>query len=182
MTGDEVTTVAVDAIIGDAIVNSCGVAAGVIVHVALRGSTELLGAIETRNVTRAVQVVQFGGCKVDGLSVARGVAIVVVHRGRRRFLEHRQERRVHHARPAVAHSGDRPSSEATPPSGRGEWKAGLPERAEKSVLCGREDLVSTVKSSVGDLSPSATWPSELTPAHVPRSPAPFEARAGADMR
>ena len=79
-------------------------------------------------------------------------------------------------------AGDRPSREETPPSGRGERKAGLPERAEKSVLCGREDLVSTVISNVGELSRSATWPSELTPVHVPRSPAPLEARAGADMR
>ena len=36
-------------------------------------------------------------------------------------------------------AGDRPSSEATPPSGRRERKAGLPERVEKSMLCGRED-------------------------------------------
>ena len=105
MTGDEVTIVAVYAVIGDAVVNRCGPAAGVVVHVAFRGPAELLGAIETRNVTRAIQVIQFGGCEVDGLSVARGVVVVVVHRGRRRFLGHGQERHVHHARPAVAHGG-----------------------------------------------------------------------------
>ena len=79
-------------------------------------------------------------------------------------------------------AGDRLSREVTPPSGRGERKAGLLERAEKSVLCRREDLVLTVISSVSELSRSATWPSELTPAHIPRSPAPLEARARADMR
>ena len=78
-------------------------------------------------------------------------------------------------------AGDSPSREATPPPGRGERKAGLLERAEKSVLCERDDLVSKVIPSVGELSRSATWPSELTPAHVPRSPA-LKARAGADMR
>ena len=76
--------------------------------------------------------------------------------------------------------GDSPSREETP-SGRGERKAGLPERAEKSGLRGQDDLVSTDMSSVGELSRSATWPRELTSAHVPRSP-PLEARAGADMR
>ena len=70
----------------------------------LEDRRELLGAIEARNVAPAVQVVQFGGCEVDCLSVARGI-VVVLHRGRRRFLEHRQERRVHHAYPAVAHGG-----------------------------------------------------------------------------
>ena len=61
MTGNKVAVVAVYAVIGDAVVNSCGAAAGVVVHVALGGPTELLGAVETGNVTRAVQVVQFGG-------------------------------------------------------------------------------------------------------------------------
>ena len=78
MTGDKVAVVTVYAIIGDAIVNSCGAATGVVVHVALRGPKELLGAIETRDVTRAVRVIQFGGCEVDCLSVARGVVVVVV--------------------------------------------------------------------------------------------------------
>ena len=74
-------------------------------------------------------------------------------------------------------AGDRLSREVMPPSKREERKAGL----EKTVLCGRDDIVSTVKS-VGELSRSVSWPSELTPAHVPRSPAPLEARAGAGMR
>ena len=100
---DEVAEVAVYAVIGDAIIDGCGAATGVIVHVALGGPPELLRAVEARNVARAVQVVQFDGCGVDCLSVARGI-VIVVHRGRRWFLEHRQERRVHHARPADAHS------------------------------------------------------------------------------
>ena len=104
MTGDEVAVVAIYADIGDAVVNGCRAVAGVIVHVALRGPAELLRAVEMGNVTHAVQVVQFGGCGVDCLFVARGVLVVVVHCGRRRFLEHRQERRIHHASPAVAHS------------------------------------------------------------------------------
>ena len=70
----------------------------------LEDQRELLGAIEAWNVAPTVQVVQFGSCDVDCLSVARGV-IVVVHCGRRWFLEHRQEQRVHHAYPAVAHGG-----------------------------------------------------------------------------
>ena len=46
---------------------------------------------------------RFGSCEVDFLLVARSV--VVVHRGPRRFLFHRQETYVHHACPAVTHSG-----------------------------------------------------------------------------
>ena len=66
------------------------------------------------------------------------------------------------------------------PSGRGKRKAGLPERPEKSVTGGREDLGSTENPEWGSYR-AAAWPSDLTPAHEPRSPA-FEARAGADMR
>ena len=105
MTGDEVTIIAVYAVIGGAAFNGYVAAAGDVVHVTLGVPRKLLRAVETRNVTRAVQVVQFGSSELDCLSVACGVVIVVVHRGRGRFLEHRQERRVHHACPAVAHNG-----------------------------------------------------------------------------
>ena len=53
-------------------------------------------------------------------------------------------------------AGDNPSMEATPSSGREERKTGMPERAEKSVLYERDDLVSTVMSSLGELSRSAS--------------------------
>ena len=66
-------------------------------------------------------------------------------------------------------AGDSPPRE-TPPPGRGERKAGPLERPEKSVLCGRIDRSMEI-SCVDELSRSATWPSELTPAHVSRSPA-----------
>ena len=46
----------------------------------LEDQRELLGAIEAWNVAPTVQVVQFGSCDVNCLSVAHGV-IVVVHRG-----------------------------------------------------------------------------------------------------
>ena len=90
-----------------------------------------------------------------------------------------QERGIHHARPAVAIAGDSPSREETP-SGRGEesWATGE-GRKVSALWVGRPNL--DVISSVGELSRSATWPRELTPAHVPRSPA-LDARAGADMR
>jgi hypothetical protein len=77
-------------------------------------------------------------------------------------------------------AGEGPSRER-PPSGWGEWKAGLSERPEKSVLCGRQDLGSTKMPCVGELSGSATLPSEPAPAHVPRSAA-LEASASADIR
>ena len=63
--------------------------------------------------------------------------------------------------------GYSPSKEA-PSSGRGERKAGLTERPEKSVLCEREDLGPTKISYVGELPRSATGSSEPTPAQVPR--------------
>ena len=47
---------------------------------------------QSRRGTLPDEIVQFGACEVDRLCVARG--IVVFHRGRRRFLEHRQERRI----------------------------------------------------------------------------------------
>ena len=65
---------------------------------------ELLGTVEAQNVATTIQVVQFGGCKVDRPPMARGV-VVVFHRGRRRFLEHGQERRIHRGRTAIAHGG-----------------------------------------------------------------------------
>ena len=70
MAGDKVTVVAVHSVIGDAVVDGCGergAVTGVVVHVALRGPAEFLGAVEARNVAPAVQVVQFGGCEVDSL-------------------------------------------------------------------------------------------------------------------
>ena len=39
------------AVIGDDVVDGCRPATGGVVHVALRGPAELLGAIEARNVT-----------------------------------------------------------------------------------------------------------------------------------
>ena len=177
MTRDEVAIVAIYADIGDAVVNGCRAVAGVIVHVALRGPAELLGAVEMGNVTHAVQVVQFGGCgsTVCSWLVAfllllftveddgfwnigrRGVFTMLAQLSliagiSRRGRQHR-------------HRGAK--------SGKLGWK--------KHVLCGRDDLVSTV-ISVGELPRSVSWPSELTPAHVLRSPAPLEARAEADMR
>jgi hypothetical protein len=65
--------------------------------------------------------------------VTRGVVV-----GHGRFLEHGQERRIHHARPAVADdamTGGRPLREAPPSARRAEswsWVSG----EAKSVLCG----------------------------------------------
>ena len=55
---------------------------------------------EARDVVAAVQIVQFGSSEVDYLALTRGVVAC-----RRRFLQQRQERRIHHVRPAVTHSG-----------------------------------------------------------------------------
>ena len=41
-------------VVGDAVVDGCGASPRVVVHVALRGLTELLGAIGARNVAHAV--------------------------------------------------------------------------------------------------------------------------------
>ena len=103
-TGDKITGIAIYAVIGDTGVDGGSRGAGVVVHVALRKPGELLGTIKEWNVAAAIQVVQFYGCEVDCLAVARGV-VVVYHGGRRRFPEHVQERRLHHGRLAVAHSG-----------------------------------------------------------------------------
>ena len=54
--GDETPVIAIYAVIGDAVVDGCEATASVIVHVALRGPTELLGAVDAKNVAPAVQV------------------------------------------------------------------------------------------------------------------------------
>ena len=68
MLGNEIT------IIGDTVVDSCGAAVGVIMHVAFGGLMELLGAIAP-----TIETVRFGCCKVDCLSMACG--IIVYHCG-----------------------------------------------------------------------------------------------------
>ena len=45
---DVVAIVAVYAVISDAVVDGCGAAGSIVVHVTLRGPAELLGAIEAR--------------------------------------------------------------------------------------------------------------------------------------
>ena len=78
MTGDGVAVVAVHPVIGDSVVDGGRAAAaghGVVVYVAHGGRAELLGAIEERNVTPAVQVVQFGGCEVVCLPMIPGVLV-----------------------------------------------------------------------------------------------------------
>ena len=97
----------------------------------LEDRRELLGAIEARNVAPAVQVVQFGGCEVDCLSVARGI-VVVVHRGRRRFWNIGRSS-VFTMLTQLSHMVGDSSSREAPPSGRGQRRAGLPERPKKSV-------------------------------------------------
>lgn len=104
LTRGKIAIVAVHSVIGDAIVNGCGASTVYVAQAVLGGPAKLLEATEARNVASAVQVVQFDGCRVDSLPVARDVAIVVRHRGRR-ILELGEEQRVDHARPAVAHSG-----------------------------------------------------------------------------
>ena len=79
-------------------------AAGVVEHMTLGGPTELLGAVEARNVAPAAQVVQLGGCEVVCLSTARGLLFLFTADDDG-FWNHGQERCVHHARPAVAQSG-----------------------------------------------------------------------------
>ena len=128
ITGDKVAVVAVYAVIGDAVVKGCRTIAGVVVDVALRGPVELLGAIETRNVTRAVQVVQFGGCEIDCLSV------LLLYTANDDCFWNIGRRSVFTMLAQLSLiAGDGPSSEVTPPSGRGERKAGLLE----GVLVGR---------------------------------------------
>ena len=77
LTGDKITVVTIYAVIGDIFVDGGSRCAGLVVHVALRGPMELLGAVEARNVAPTVQVVQFGSCEVDRPPVARGVGVVV---------------------------------------------------------------------------------------------------------
>jgi hypothetical protein len=48
-----------------------GGTAAVVVHVALGGPAELLGAVEARDISPAVQIVQLGGGKVNCLTVTR---------------------------------------------------------------------------------------------------------------
>ena len=152
---DEVAVVAIDAVISDAVVNSCRAAAGVVVHVTLRVRRNFLGPLR-----RGTLLVPY---RSSNLAVARSTVcpwLVVLlllfttdddgfwNIGRRGVFT-----MLAQLTPIV---GDSPSREAMPPSGRGERKVGLPERAEKSVLCERNDLVSKVIFSVGELSRSAT--------------------------
>ena len=161
MTGDKVAVVAVYTVLGDATVNGCGAAAGVVVLVTLRGSTELLRAIcISLAVARstvcpwlvALLLLLFTADDDGFWNIGRGGVFTML------------------IQLSPIAGDDRPSREETP-SGRGERKAGLPESAEKSVLCGQDDLVSPAISSICELSRSATWPSELTPAHALHSPA-----------
>ena len=59
LTGGEITVVAMYAVIGDVVVERWSSCAGGVVHVALKGPAELLGAVEVRNVALAVQIAQF---------------------------------------------------------------------------------------------------------------------------
>jgi hypothetical protein len=66
----------------------------------LEGPADLLQFVQARDVAAAVKVVRLRGSEVNCLSVARDIFI-----GRRRFLGHGLERRIHHARPSAAHCG-----------------------------------------------------------------------------
>ena len=71
------------------------------------------------------------------------------------WLEHGAGGRIHYTCQLSPVAGDSPSS-AAPASELGERKAGLPERPEKSMPFGRDDLGSMDISFVGELSRSAT--------------------------
>src|SRR6266702_6021663 len=124
-------------LLGHAIVDGGGAAAAVM-RVELGAPAGLLGTVEAQNANAAaVQVIQLGEGEVDCQGGTLGVVV-----GRRRLLGHRQERRVHHARPAVADDGGEPIgtawSSTTIGEGRAESRAG--GEARKSVLCGWDDL------------------------------------------
>ena len=172
MTGGEVSGVAVYAV-----VNSCGAAAGVVVHVALRGPAELSGPSRRRTLPAPYRSFILATARSTFCPWLVALLLLLLFTADDDGFWNIGRRGVFTMLAQLSLiAGDRPSREATSPSRREERKAGL----EKIVLCGRDDLVSTV-ISVGELSRCVSWPSELTPAHVPRSPAPLEARAGAGM-
>ena len=137
---DEIAVIAVHSIIGGTIGDGCGTAAGVVVHVTLRGPTELLGAVDAQNVAPAVQVFQFGSCEVDFLPWL--VALLLFTKDHDNFCSIGRRRMFTMLAQLLPIAGDRPSREATPPSGRGERKAGLPERKDKvgALWAGRPSL------------------------------------------
>ena len=139
-TGDENFVVAIYADIGDAVVDGCGAVASVIVHVARRGPTELLGAVDEKNAAPAVHVFQFGSCEVDFLPWL--VALLLFTEDHDGFCSIGRRRMFTMLAQLSPIAGDRPSREATPPSGRGERKAGLPERKDKvgALWAGRPSL------------------------------------------
>ena len=175
---DEVAVVAIDAVSSDAVVNGCRAAAGVVVHVTLRVRRNFLGP--SRRGTLPVPY------RSSNLAVARStvcpwlVALLLLFTADDDGFWNIGRRGVFTMLAQLSSIvGDSPSREETP-SGRGEesWATGE-GRKVSALWVGRPNL--DVISSVDELSRSATWPRELTPAHVPRSPA-LDARAGADMR
>jgi len=123
--------------LGHAIVDGGGAAAAVM-RVELGAPAGLLGTVEAQNANAAsIQVIQLGEGEVDCQGGTLGVVV-----GRGRLLGHRQERRVHHARLAVADDGGEPigtaGSSTAIREGRAESRAG--GEARKSVLCERDDL------------------------------------------
>ena len=138
-------------------------------HVALRGSVELLGAVEARNVTPTIQVVQFGGCEVDRLPVVR--CVIVFDEGFWNMGSNSMFTMLAQPTPIAEDSPSREERHWVEESGKlGCW------RGRKS-----QGFVGGYILSGGGILRSATWPSEPTPAHVLRTPA-VGARAGADMR
>ena len=95
---------------------------------------ELLGAVEARSVTPAVQVIRFIGCNCR--LFARGLWSCCYDDGFRNM-----GRRGVFTMPAALSpiAGDSPPRE-TPVSERCERKAGLPEKPKRVGDCGWEDL------------------------------------------
>ena len=119
MTGDEVAVVAVYDVIGDATVNGCGAAVGVVVHMALRGSTELLRAIRINLAVARSTVCPWLVALLLLLFTADDDGFWDM--GRRGMFTMLAQ--------LSPMAGDRLSREATTPSGRG-WRA-----ESRGVLC-----------------------------------------------
>ena len=126
---DEVAVVAIDAVSSDAVVNGCRAAAGVVVHVTLRVRRNFLGP--SRRGTLPVPY------RSSNLAVARStvcpwlVALLLLFTADDDGFWNIGRRGVFTMLAQLSSIvGDSPSREETP-SGRGERKAGLPERAGK---------------------------------------------------
>ena len=119
MTGDEVSVVAVYAV-----VNSCGAAAGVVVHVALRGPAELSGPSRRRTLPAPYRsfILATARSTVCSWLVALLLLLFTAEDDGFWNIGRRGVFTMHVQLSPIA--GDRPSSEANPPPGRGERKAG----------------------------------------------------------